>query len=393
MSDEQSSSIQPGPVILFGSGETSPSGRKVFERILRDLPPAPRLALLETPAGFELNSAQVIGRVGEFLSHRLQNYQPQITVVPARRRGTPFSPDDAGLVAPLLEADLIFMGPGSPTYAVRQLQGSLAWHYLLARHRLGAALALASAAVVSISAQALPVYEIYKAGEDLHWKPGLDFFGAYGLPLVFIPHWNNNDGGEELDTSRCFMGQARFAELMEMLPADLTVIGIDEKTALVMDPLAGACHVIGLGGVTLLHTGHNHPAPGPDLAGTGLAEVAEQREGHVHIYHNGQTFPLSECCPVDLRGAVQGLPPAAWKQALAVQQRLLAERQAAVEAPPAAQPVAPDAAPPEVQALLAERQAARATKDWARADALRKQIAEMGWMVVDTPQGAKVSRQ
>ncbi len=390
MSDEQSSSIQPGPVILFGSGETSPSGRKVFDRILRDLPPAPRLALLETPAGFELNSAQVIGRVGKFLSHRLQNYQPQITVVPARRRGTPFSPDDAGLVAPLLEADLIFMGPGSPTYAVRQLQGSLAWHYLLARHRLGAALALASAAVVSISAQALPVYEIYKAGEDLHWKPGLDFFGAYGLPLVFIPHWNNNDGGEELDTSRCFMGQARFAELMEMLPADLTVIGIDEKTALVMDPKAGACQVIGLGGVTLLHTGHNHPAPGPDLAGTGLAEVAGQREGHVHIYHNGQTFPLSECCPVDLRGAVQGLPPAAWKQALAVQQRLLAERQAAVEAPPAAQPVAPDAAPPEVQALLAERQAARAAKDWARADALRKQIAEMGWMVVDTPQGAKV---
>ena len=150
-----------------------------------------------------------------------------------------------------------------------------------------------------------------------------------------------------------------------MLPADLTVVGIDEKTALVLDVADGDCQVIGLGGVTLLHTGHDHPIPGPDLSGTGLAEVAEQRDSHVHIYPNGQTFPLSECCPVDLRGAVQGLPPAAWKQALAVQQRLEAERQAAAAAPFAPQPAAPDSAPAEVQALLAERQAARAAKDWA----------------------------
>ena len=72
--------------------------------------------------------------------------------MPARKRGTLDSPDEPQVVAPLLEADLIFMGPGSPTYAVRQLSDSLAWHYLLARHRLGAALVLASAAVIAISA-------------------------------------------------------------------------------------------------------------------------------------------------------------------------------------------------------------------------------------------------
>jgi cyanophycinase-like exopeptidase len=389
MPDELPGEILPGQVILFGSGETSPSGRKVFDRILRALPPHPRLALLETPAGFELNSTQVIGRVGEFFSHRLQNYDPQVNVVAARRRGTPFSPDDPQIAAPLLEADLIFMGPGSPTYAVRQLQDSLAWHYLLARHRLGAALALASAAVVAVSAYTLPVYEIYKAGADLYWQPGLDFFGQYGLPLVFVPHWNNHDGGEELDTSRCFMGQPRFAELMAMLPTDLTVIGIDEKTALVLDLRAGICRVMGLGGVTLLHTGHEHPAPGPDLAGSGLAEVADQRDSHVHLYRDGQTFPLSECCPLDLRSTLHGMPPIAWKQALAVQRRLEAERQAQPAAPP---PLTPNAAPPEMQALLAERQAARAARDWAKADALRQQIAAMGWQVVDTPEGTRLSK-
>jgi cyanophycinase-like exopeptidase len=387
----------PGVVVLFGSGETSPTGRKVFDRILRTLPPAPRVALLETPAGFELNSEQVIGRVGEFLRHRLQNYQPEVGLVRARRRGAALSPDDPQIAAPLLESDLIFMGPGSPTYAVRQLRGSLAWQYIAARHRLGGALALASAAVVAIGVWALPVYEIYKVGEDLHWKEGLDFFGQFGLPLVFIPHWNNNDGGEELDTSRCFMGQERFAALMEMLPADLTVLGIDEKTALVMDIQAGICRVIGLGGVTLLHTGHRHRGRGPDLSGTGLSEVVEPRQGHVHWYKDGQTFPLSECCPLDILPGDLGLPlgPAVpetvWRLAREAQMRREAERQAAVTTPPAPQPAAADTAPAEVQALLARRQEARARKDWAASDALRAEIAGLGWQVVDTPEGQKVT--
>lgn len=380
---------KPGAVILFGSGETSPSGRKVFERVFRQLPPKPRVALLETPAGFELNSAQVIGRVGEFLQRRLQNYEPQIAIVPARRRGTPFSPDDPAIAAPLLEADMIFMGPGSPTYAVRQLRESVAWHYLQARHRLGAALVLASAAAIAISAYALPVYEIYKVGEDLHWKEGLNFFGAYGIPLVFVPHWNNNDGGEELDTSRCFMGQSRFAELIELLPPDMTILGIDEKTALMMDLQGGVCHVVGLGGVTLIHTGHQHSAPAPDLRGSGLAELAEQRQGHIHIFPDGASFPLSECCPLDIRLSIEGLPPTAWKQALEAQRRLDEARQAA-EALPKLTKV--DAAPPEVQALVAQRQEARARKDWAQADVLRAQIAELGWKVLDTPEGPKVEK-
>ncbi len=380
---------KPGAVILFGSGETSPSGRKVFERVFRQLPPKPRVALLETPAGFELNSAQVIGRVGEFLQRRLQNYEPQIAIVPARRRGTPFSPDDPAIAAPLLEADMIFMGPGSPTYAVRQLRESVAWHYLQARHRLGAALVLASAAAIAISAYALPVYEIYKVGEDLHWKEGLNFFGAYGIPLVFVPHWNNNDGGEELDTSRCFMGQSRFAELIELLPPDMTILGIDEKTALMMDLQGGVCHVVGLGGVTLIHTGHQHSAPAPDLSGSGLAELAEQRQGHIHIFPDGASFPLSECCPLDIRLSIEGLPPSAWKQALEAQRRLDEARQAAEALPQLAEV---DAAPPEVQALVAQRQEARARKDWAQADVLRAQIAELGWKVLDTPEGPKVEK-
>jgi hypothetical protein len=366
--------------VLFGSGETSPAGRKVFDELLRDLPPEPRLALLETPAGFELNSEQVIGRVAEFLSFRLQNFRPQVEVIPARRRGTPFSPDEPAVVAPLLEADLIFMGPGSPSYAVRQLEDSLAWKYLLARHRLGATLVFASAAVVAISLYAIPVYEIYKVGEDPYWKEGLDFFGYYGLPLVFVPHWNNNDGGEELDTSRCFMGQSRFSQLMGLLPPGLTVLGIDERTALIMDIQEQVCHVVGEGGVTIIHTGHRAHAVGPDLQGSGLAEVAERRRGHVHIYQSGGSFHMAECCPMDTPARGRILWPEVWQQALESQDRLKAQQRSS-ESP---------APPPEVLELVHLRQAARQRKDWAAADELRKQITLLGWKVLDTPEGYKV---
>lgn len=375
MSTLDSATTQPGPIVLFGSGETSPSAQKVFDYILRQYSAEPQVALLETPAGFELNSSRVISRVVDFLEHNLQNYRPKTTVVPARSRTYPYSTDDPSVAAPLLQADVIFMGPGSPSYAVRQLQGSRTWNYLLARHRLGAALVFASAAVVAVSQFAVPVYEIYKVGEDLHWKPGLDLLGQYGLPLVLIPHWNNNDGGAELDTSRCFMGQARFARLMALLPPGLTVMGIDEKTALIMEITTGQARVMGAGGVTLIHTGHEHDDyPEEDnLAGSGLLEVAERHRSHIHTYQNGETFPLTECCPLEVPANGMGLPRSVWQKAIE-----------------AARPVEPAGPPPEVLTLVERRAAARASKDWAASDALRDEIASLGWIVKDTKDGQTV---
>jgi cyanophycinase-like exopeptidase len=365
-----------GPIILFGSGETSPSGQKIFDAVLRRMPSSPRVALLETPAGFELNSARVIGRVGEFLQHNLQNYRPEVVTVAARNRATAYSPDDAQIIEPIYSADLVFMGPGSPTYAVRQLHDSLAWYALLARHRLGGAIALASAAVIAISAFALPVYEIYKVGEELHWKPGLDFFGMYGLPLVFIPHWNNSEGGEELDTSRCFMGQQRFTQLVELLPEGLTLIGIDEKTGLIIDPQEGTCQVIGSGGVTLIHTGQAHQGASleTDLEGMGLVQVAENRQGHVHQFQSMETFSLSRIGVFHKPIGGSGLPPAVWQKALST----LTTREESLQ-PPA-----------EVLKLVEERQSARLRKDWPASDSLRRRIQDLGWQVKDTPEGIQL---
>lgn len=49
-----------------------------------------------------------------------------------------------------------------------------------------------------------------------------------------------------------------------------------------------------------------------------------------------------------------------------------------------------DALPSEIQRLLQERTAARAERDWAKADALRDQLAELGWEVQDAGAGSTV---
>jgi hypothetical protein len=338
---------------LLGSGETSASIRKVYHWLFERLDTAIQLGILETPAGFEPNSDRVAGEIGDFMKKRLQNFNPQVSIIPARKRGTPFSPDNPDLLAPLLRANVIMMGPGSPTYAVRQLHNSLAWQTLIARHRLGAAIIFASAATVACSIQALPVYEIYKVGEDLHWKTGLNFFGAFGLPLVFIPHWNNNDGGTGLDTSRCYMGQSRFLKLVELLPDNPAVVGIDEHTALIIDPAAALCRVMGVGSVTVV------------------------RQGQFKAFASGDSFPASQLGPFrPLTEPQVGLAPEVWQRAQRVDAANLETRPAGKRQPPA-----------ELLTMLEQRTAARNRRDWATADALRDRIEAQGWQVLDTPEG------
>jgi hypothetical protein len=346
-------SVQPGPVVLLSSGETAASGRRVLDWLLGRWIPPVRIALLETPAGFQPNSEFVAEKVADFMRHHLQNHQLQVDVVPARKLGTPFSPDHPQIVAPLRKADVIYAGAGSPTYAVRNLKDTLAWYTLLARHRLGAGVVFASAATIAASAQALPVYEIYKVGEDPHWAPGLDLFGAYGLSLALVGHWDNTEGGADLDTSRGFIGQARFEQLRATLPSQVKVVGIDEHTALIVDLPSRTCQVIGLGGVTLCQ------------------EDEEQR------YLNGQTFSIMELGPFSMPDPRSGIPVDVWEQ--------IEEAQRQDQAVASAQP------PAEVLALVEQRETARARRDWSQSDVLRDQIAAWGWEVHDTPNGPELN--
>ena len=108
----------------------------------------------------------------------------------------------------------------------------------------------ASAAALTMGRFTLPVYEIYKVGQDLHWVGGLDLLGRFGLNLVVVPHWNNAEGGNH-GTRYCFMGATRFDALEAMLPQALPILGLDEHTACILDLATDQAEVKGIGGISL----------------------------------------------------------------------------------------------------------------------------------------------
>lgn len=340
-----------GRVAFLGSGETSLAGGRIFETLARLISNPLRIAILETPAGFELNASLVAGRVGEFLKTRLQNYKPTIDLIPARKKGTEFSPDNLEILKPLLQANMIFMGPGSPSYLARQLQGTLAWDIIRARHRQGATLVFASAATISVGQWVLPVYEIYKVGEDVHVKDGLGFFSDFGMHISFIPHWNNAEGGVDLDTSRCFVGMERFKQWCDLLPPQNTTLGLDEHTGIIMDLEAGTCEVSGVSSVSIV------------------------RECDPEIYPSGSKFELKEIGDLQIPEPLErGIPAHVWQMTL--------EAQSAEDDKPSN----------EVLELLEQRKQARANKDFTASDRLRDEIAALGWKVKDTKEGQQLER-
>jgi hypothetical protein len=342
-----------GQIAFLGSGETSLAGGRIFESLAQSLPRPLKIAILETPAGFELNSSQVAGRVAEFLSNRLQNYHPQVDVIPARRKNSPLSPDDPEVCSPLLTANMIFMGPGSPTYAIRQLENSLAWDIIRARHRFGATLVFASAATIAVGAWALPVYEIFKVGADVHALPGLDFFRDFGTPLSFLPHWNNAEGGTDVDTSRCFIGMERFSDWCRLLPVENTTLGLDEHTGIILDFDKRTCHIHGVSSIHLV------------------------RRCNPNVFPAGSDLPMIELGPILMPDPLEsGIPEDVWE---------MVKR--------AAPAVLPDEAPPpEVISLAEERQLARGRKDWLAADDFRRKIISLGWTIKDTPDGYDLAK-
>jgi cysteinyl-tRNA synthetase len=54
---------------------------------------------------------------------------------------------------------------------------------------------------------------------------------------------------------------------------------------------------------------------------------------------------------------------------------------------------AEEAAPDELQRLAAEREEARAARDFQRADRIRDELADAGWEIRDTPEGAQLVRR
>lgn len=245
-----------GRLVVIGSGETAPTMVKLHRSVIEQSPAGPR-TMLDTPFGFQANADDLTAKVQEYFADAV-GYP--IEVSRWRRRDEPASVRERSL-ALLDRSAYAFAGPGSPTYALGQWQDSEIPDALGDLMERGGTVVLGSAAAVTAGSWSVPVYEIYKVGEEPHWVPGLDLLGrALGMAAAVIPHFDNREGGRH-DTRYCYLGEQRLAVMEELLPDGVGVIGVDEHTAVVFDLARGQASVHGAGGLTVRAAGREHVVP------------------------------------------------------------------------------------------------------------------------------------
>jgi hypothetical protein len=231
----------------MGSGETSPTMVSTHRILVGKLPKPVRAALLDTPYGFQENAPELATKAVEYFNTSI-NVALDVAGLTEISAGDVLATEKGlQLVA---DAQYVFAGPGSPSYALRQWSGTPLAGLLIKKLRSGGIVTFASAAALTLGKYTLPVYEIYKAGEPPRWLDGLDILSELGIKAALIPHYNNAEGGHH-DTRFCYMGERRLSFLERELPEDVYVLGVDEHTGMVLDIDADEATVVGKGVVTI----------------------------------------------------------------------------------------------------------------------------------------------
>jgi cyanophycinase-like exopeptidase len=401
-----------GYLALIGSGELSDSMAEVHRSLMARIGEPARPVFIDTPAGFELNVDLIDDKAVKYFRRNLN-----LDLAVARYRSEADSPAQiAEALTAIRRANYIFAGPGSASYAVRMWRDSKIWQAVMERWQDGAMLIFSSAAAITMGEFALPVYEIYKVGEPLHWIDGLNFLSKFGVRAAVVPHWNNNSGDQH-DTRFCFMGAPRFAALETMLNNDAVVIGIDEYSGLCFDPATCKADVFGTGQVALRKHGHQtlfskgqqisfdnnevDAAPDVPLAASESLPVGDVDENAANNDITELRNRVQDAITVhDLEGAVNALVALSLVAGAGLEQGIYNRAELAVQALQAVIPhLANVTAAASVQDEHKSRQAAlldaliyaraelRKSKNWAASDQLRDQITALGYILADTPTG------
>jgi cyanophycinase len=255
----QASARSRGPIALVGSGEYLPQMENIDRMLLEHVGSgSARVVVLATAAGLEAPaSPQRWTRMGVEHFARLG---AQATPVGILSRADAFDPR----WLPLLEAaDFIYFSGGSPQHVIETLASSPAWHVICARHAGGAVLAGCSAGAMAFGALTLQPRALWRRGPGgdeasraLNWYPALGVLGR----VIVLPHF---------DRMAARMGRETLALLAASVPSGMTLIGVDEDTALVRvhdgPPAAGPSlwQVMGRQGVSVFATdGEVHHAAG-----------------------------------------------------------------------------------------------------------------------------------
>ncbi len=241
----------PRILTIMGSGETAPTMVTTHRTLTAMLPKPVKATVLDTPYGFQENAPELAVRTVDYFKTSI-NIDIEVAGL-VRLHDTHIAADpvavERGLRA-VTEADYVFAGPGSPTYALRQWAGSPVARIITDKLHNGGIVTFASAAALTLGKSTVPVYEIYKVGQDVERLDGLDILSSIGINAAVIPHYDNSEGGNH-DTRFCYLGETRLQLFESMLDDDTYVLGIDEHTGLVINIDSAEATVVGNGTVTI----------------------------------------------------------------------------------------------------------------------------------------------
>ena len=388
-------------IAIFGSGETSPTMTSVHKQLTaRAGYPRLNAIFLDTPFGFQPNADEIVART---VTYFRQHVGCEIGLASFRHSEQATPLETERFLARLSEANYVFAGPGSPSYALRHWRNTGVRDRLAEKVDHGGCVAFASAAGIGLGAYALPVYEIYKVGQDPSWIAGLDLLGQIGVRCAVIPHYNNQEGGTH-DTRFCYMGEERLRRLEALLPDDVLILGIDEYTACIIDVEAQSVSVRGRGGITARRRGSERVWTRTTFP---LAELRDPSNA-TSATTPGQPEPAVAARDDFDRFNIDGLVAAILEMESVVQERIAdiggsgerdrvrAEMRRLVVrlgdlARDGGREEVREYVAPLVDVLLSMRGEARREQRFREADRLRAILADCGVEVQDTPAGTEWS--
>ncbi len=247
----------PRLIVIMGSGETAPTmkspHRQVFER-LDSAGVEVSAVMLDTPFGFQENAPILASTTTKYFGDAVSR---DVAVAGLARTDTGDVAAIESAMTTVRDANWVFAGPGSPTFALRQWRDTALPGLLADKIKpggTGGALVFSSAAALTLGCATVPVYEIYKVGMEPWWEPGLDLLSEVGISAAVIPHFDNAEGGNH-DTRFCYLGERRLLVLEPELPDGAFVLGLDEHTGVIMDLDADTAEIVGKGALTIRHDG------------------------------------------------------------------------------------------------------------------------------------------
>ncbi len=409
-------SLGHGTIAIMGSGETTDSMVRVHRDLLEKLPPPVKAVFIDTPAGFQMNADDLFDKAKDYFQKHLNQPLARVSFKSLKTIST-FEAEKA--YQALREANYIFVGPGSPTYALKHWIGTPIPRIISGQVKKGGCFVAASAAALTLGRFTLPVYEIYKVGEKLHWVEGLNLLGEFGLPIVVSPHWNNAEGGTH-DTRFCYMGEPRLIQLETLLPPETPILGVDEHTACILDFSAGQVSIKGIGGVTLrrgraqkiLRDGEVAPFEEvkaflipSDQQGSSPSPSLQPREPRVERLTD-QVKSLQKSFDQSLKAhdvdasidVLINCDKMIWEscrefedeqqitQAREVLRGMIVQLGLRFEEAPGD---IPSVLSPVMEVLLKVRDELRSAKQWRVADQIRQKLSQIGIVIEDTPQGSR----